>query len=69
MAKVVGERWQILPIEAREAYQRQANSGKKKYDTELAEYKKSAEYDAYQKYLLEFKAKHTALHDERKHTR
>ncbi|KAK7178680.1 High mobility group protein B3 [Paraphaeosphaeria sporulosa] len=69
IAKLVGERWRNLPAEAREAYQRQADTAKEKYYTELAEYKKSSEYDAYQKYSQEFKAKHAALHDERKHSR
>jgi hypothetical protein len=44
------------PAEAQELYQRQANAAKEKYYRELAEYKKSPEYDAYQKYLEEFKA-------------
>lgn len=60
IAKVVGERWQILPAEAREACERQANAAKEKYYAELAEYKKTAQYDAYQKYLEEFKIKHAA---------
>jgi hypothetical protein len=56
IAKMVGEKWQVSPAEAREPYQRQANAGKEKYHAELAEYKKLPEYDAYQKYLGEFKA-------------
>jgi len=36
----------------------QANAAKEKYYTELAEYKKTAEYAQYQEYLVEFKAKH-----------
>jgi hypothetical protein len=60
IAKVVGERWRVLPAEAREAYQCQAKAGKEKYHAELAEYKGSPKYDAYQKYLKEFKAKHAA---------
>lgn len=63
IAKLVGERWQVLPTEAREAYQGQANARKEKYYAELAEYKASPEYDTYQKYLEEFKAKHTAPDD------
>ncbi|KAH7077273.1 hypothetical protein FB567DRAFT_552804 [Paraphoma chrysanthemicola] len=58
IAKVVGERWQILPAEEREACERQANGAKEKYYAELAEYKKTPQYEAYQKYLEEFKAKH-----------
>ncbi|KAJ4987173.1 HMG box protein [Stagonosporopsis vannaccii] len=60
IAKVVGERWQVLPAEEREACERQANSAKEKYYAGLAEYKKTAQYEAYQKYLEEFRAKHNA---------
>lgn len=58
IAKVVGERWQILPTGVRETCELQANAAKEKYYTELAEYKKTAEYAQYQEYLVEFKAKH-----------
>jgi hypothetical protein len=58
IAKVVGERWQVLPSEEREACERQANGAKERYYAELAEYKKTPQYDAYQKYLEEFRAKH-----------
>ncbi|XPS79531.1 hypothetical protein M3J09_011512 [Ascochyta lentis] len=60
IAKVVGERWQVLPAEEREACERQANSAKEKYYAGLAEYKKTPQYEAYQKYLEDFKAKHNA---------
>ncbi|PSN65557.1 hypothetical protein BS50DRAFT_589950 [Corynespora cassiicola Philippines] len=60
IAKVVGERWQILPADEREACERQANAAKEKYYAELAEYKKTPQFEAYQKYLEEFKAKHAA---------
>lgn len=58
IAKVVGERWQVLPAEEREACERQANTAKERYYAELAEYKKTPQYEAYQKYLEDFKAKH-----------
>lgn len=58
IAKIVGERWQVLPGEEREACERQANGAKEKYYAELADYKKTPQYEAYQKYLEEFKAKH-----------
>jgi hypothetical protein len=54
----VGERWQVLPTQDREACERQANVAKERYYAELAEYKRTSHYDAYQKYLEEFKAKH-----------
>ena len=60
IAKVVGERWQVLPAEEREACERQANGAKEKYYAGLAEYKKTPQYEAYQKYLEEFRAKHNA---------
>lgn len=59
IAKVVGERWQVLPAEEREGCERQANGAKEKYYAELAEYKKTPQYEAYQKYLEDFKAKHS----------
>lgn len=62
IAKTVGERWQILPAEARETYQRQAEAGKEKHHAELAEYMKTLQYDTHQRYLEEFKAKHSASH-------
>jgi hypothetical protein len=60
IAKIVGERWQVLPAEAREVCERQANTAKEKYYAELAEYKKTPLYHTYQKYLEEFKSKHAA---------
>ncbi|KAF1954019.1 hypothetical protein CC80DRAFT_136122 [Byssothecium circinans] len=66
IAKVVGERWQVLPAEPREACERQANRAKEKYYATLAEYKKTPQYEEYQKYLEEFKAKHAAPQKGRK---
>jgi hypothetical protein len=48
----------VLPAAEREAYERQANGAKERYYAELADYKKTPQYDAYQKYLEDFKAKH-----------
>ncbi|KAF1838608.1 hypothetical protein BDW02DRAFT_362651 [Decorospora gaudefroyi] len=59
IAKVVGERWQVLPADERESCERQANGAKEKYYAELAEYKKTPHFDAYQKYLEDFRAKHS----------
>ncbi|OCL08955.1 hypothetical protein AOQ84DRAFT_31351 [Glonium stellatum] len=69
IAKVVGERWQILSADARETCERQANSAKEKYYAELAEYKKTPQYEQYQRYLEEFKAKHAAPQKEGKRSR
>jgi hypothetical protein len=56
---VVGEKWQVLPADEREGCERQANAAKEKYYAELAEYKKTPQFAAYQKYLEDFKAKHS----------
>ncbi|OCK78831.1 hypothetical protein K432DRAFT_406138 [Lepidopterella palustris CBS 459.81] len=69
IAKIVGERWQVLSSDAREACERQANIAKEKYYSELAEYKKTPQYEAYQKYLEEFKAKHATLPKEGKRSK
>ncbi|KAK7568546.1 hypothetical protein IWX47DRAFT_887343 [Phyllosticta citricarpa] len=58
IAKLVGERWQTLSPNSREACERQAATAKEKYYAELAEYKKTPEYTKYQEYLVEFRAKH-----------
>jgi hypothetical protein len=58
IAKVVGERWQVLPAEIREACEQQANVAKDKFYSELSDYKKTPEYLQYQEYLTDFKAKH-----------
>jgi hypothetical protein len=63
IAKIVGEKWQMSPTEAREPYHHQANAEKEKYYTELAAYKELPQYEAYQMYLEEFKAKHSAQHN------
>ena len=58
IAKLVGERWQVLQPDVREGYEKQAAAAKEKYYAELAEYKKTPEYVQYQEYLADFKAKH-----------
>jgi hypothetical protein len=58
IAKIVGEKWQVLPADDRESCERQANGAKEKYYAELAEYKKTPNFEAYQKYLEDFKAHH-----------
>jgi len=66
IAKIVGERWQVLSPEAREACEKQAGQAKEKYYAELAEYKKTLDYAQYQEYLVEFKAKHSGTQNEKK---
>ncbi|KAH7111283.1 hypothetical protein B0J11DRAFT_193886 [Dendryphion nanum] len=58
IAKVIGARWQGLPVYAREVYQCQANVAKEQYSVDLAEYKKSSKYHAYKEYLKGFKKNH-----------
>lgn len=60
LAKVIGERWQLLSPEAREEYELQASTAKEKYKSEFAEYKKTERYSLYQAYLAEFRAKQAA---------
>jgi len=57
MAKVVGERWQVLSADSREVYEKRAATTKEKYNLEIAEYKKTENYAAYMEYLADFKAK------------
>ena len=57
MAKVAGEKWQALPAEAREAFESQASAAKARFNAELAEYKKTDQYEQYQGYLAEFKGR------------
>jgi hypothetical protein len=58
IAKLVGENWQNLSPAEKERYESQAQAIKDKYLRDLAEYKKTPEYQRYMAYLQEFKAKH-----------
>lgn len=58
IAKLVGERWQVLAPELRDKCEHQAATAKEKYYNELNNYKKTLQYSQYQGYLAEFKAKH-----------
>ncbi|KAH7111329.1 high mobility group box domain-containing protein [Dendryphion nanum] len=62
IAKIIGARWQCLSVDAREAYQCQANVAKEQYSVDLAEYKKSSKYHAYKVYLKGFKKNHSKLY-------
>lgn len=63
MAKIVGERWQILSADSREVYEKRAAATKEKYNQDLAEYKKTESYATYMEYLADFKAKNAAPQD------
>jgi hypothetical protein len=60
IAKIVGERWQVLSPDARDTCDKQAATAKEKYYQQLSEYKKTLQYSQYQQYLAEFKAKHAS---------
>ncbi|KAI9821565.1 MAG: hypothetical protein M1832_003239 [Thelocarpon impressellum] len=60
IAKVVGERWQILSPEGKEPYETQAALAKLKYNAEFSEYKKTDACRDYTQYLADFKAKYSA---------
>ena len=60
IAKRVGERWQILPIEEKDAFESEAGCAKEKYNAEMARYKRTAKYREYTQYLADFKLKNGA---------
>jgi len=69
IAKLVGERWQVLDPGVREAFEKQAASAKEKYYAQMAEYKKTTQYQEYQQYLADFKAKHATPRAEGKRSK
>ncbi|KAK4047459.1 hypothetical protein OIV83_005371 [Microbotryomycetes sp. JL201] len=58
IAKTVGERWQAMPKEDREALEAKAANAKEAYIAALAAYKHTPEYAAHQQYLTDFKRKY-----------
>lgn len=60
IAKLVGENWQNLTRDEKEPFERQAHEAKERYNRELAEYKKTAEYRKYCDYLHEFRKRQAA---------
>lgn len=58
MAKVVGEQWQMIPVQEREMYEQSAAAQKAEYITRLEEYKKTEQFREYEKYYANFKALH-----------
>lgn len=55
IAKLVGEHWQNLTPAEKEPYESSALKAKEKYNHDLSEYKKTAEYRKYMVYLADFK--------------
>ena len=60
IAKTVGERWQVSSPEGKEPYETQAATAKEAYNTEMAKYKRTPQYQEYMQYLTEFKARYAA---------
>ncbi|KAH7082583.1 hypothetical protein BKA63DRAFT_395990, partial [Paraphoma chrysanthemicola] len=50
-AKVTGVKWQALPLKERDNYRRLSDDATQKYSAEMAEYKKTPHFEAYQRYL------------------
>ena len=65
IAKIVGERWQILDEELKENYKEIAAKAKTKYNDEMVEYMKKTEYKNYQIYLKNWHAKQAELQPEK----
>ncbi|KAI8632564.1 hypothetical protein F5Y19DRAFT_472602 [Xylariaceae sp. FL1651] len=65
IAKLVGENWQNLSRVEKEPFERQANEAKEKYNHDLAEYKKTAEYKKYSDYLHDFRRRQAAQTQEK----
>lgn len=58
IAKLVGENWQNLSPGDKEPYEQHAFAAKDRYNSELAQYKKTEQYSIYCQYLIEFKARY-----------
>jgi len=55
IAKLVGENWQALSRAEREPYESHAQEEKERYNRELADYKKTPDYEKYCEYLNDFR--------------
>lgn len=56
IAKLVRKKWRYLTMSEKEIYEQQGFTAKKKFMTELVEYRKTESYKTYSEYLLDFKA-------------
>ncbi len=61
IAKLVGENWQALTPAERDVYDSQAVRLKARYNHDLNNYRKTADYRRYSHYLVEFKQKQANL--------
>lgn len=55
IAKLVGENWQALSRAEREPFESHAQEEKERYNRELADYKKTPDYEKYCEYLNDFR--------------
>ncbi|KAG5932784.1 hypothetical protein E4U53_001181 [Claviceps sorghi] len=62
IAKLVGENWQSLQPAEKEIYENQANAAKEKFHQQLAEYKKTSDFQKYMLYLHDFKERQAKQH-------
>ncbi|CCF47205.1 HMG box protein [Colletotrichum higginsianum] len=69
IAKLVGEHWQNLTPGEKEPYESSALKAKEKYNHDLAEYKKTAEYRKYNLYLQDFKARQASANQAKESTK
>ncbi|KAI9749499.1 MAG: hypothetical protein M1835_001539, partial [Candelina submexicana] len=60
IAKLVGEKWQVLSRSEKEPFESQAATLKAQYNVQLAQYKETNNYKEYQQYVTDFKAKNSA---------
>ena len=65
IAKIVGERWQVLDVEEKEGYEENAAKAKSRYNDEMTDYVKTAEYKSYQEYLNKWHARQTEIQAEK----
>ena len=65
IAKMVGERWQVLDLETKENYEEMAAKSKTRYNDEMVEYMKNTEYKNYQVYLKKWHAKQAEIQAEK----
>ena len=65
IAKIVGERWQVLDVEQKEGYDEKAAKAKSRFNDEMTEYVKTAEYKSHQEYLNKWHARQTEIQAEK----
>merc|ERR1719242_2400824 len=56
ISKLLSQTWKDLDVDKKKEYKDKAAANKKEYSLRYAEYKKTAEYEAYQNKLKEWKS-------------